>query len=727
MITIPEDIKREGITPEDIEACANFIFQIVRKKAHNRAPDAGNKIIIDAPKDIPRVPAKKSRTKHLTAEVVRKVDASPSIEYQMKTESTESQQLTNAQIHSQILHIVEHVFPGTNGVKFLASILRYAEIKQNTLPGMEDLGKHVAIIQTRTLHTLAKKIGWGYDTTHKYIIVLCALNLLYRRRCAGQSQLIFAFECYKPPTHLEALDALITQSRPKVQQFAKGVKERFQSGNFLVQSEKEELADEPQYITTQQLQQRVLAVLHEEDIDPLRRRRIALRLVSEVFGQLVGPKAASPGMMPKILSPMEKVSSQHEPASFCHEHESTPQQEEKFIPPTKVYLEDTHQTPTEQRQYLTQPGEKNAEDIIKAAAGNKRIPKFALEALKKGLARNAQFRQQQEMVQGNDSTSTQNADLLTNHTSEISDFHESYSSGEYPPRADSFSQIEREADYDDTHYDHEETCEDTYQQASVSGITNGAQISMEENSFPEDETPTPSQRKEHNQKGKQGRAKKKAKSTPSDTENGYCVDQASSKASSPQTQGAEKQSCKQESLPIWSQSTLRLPKKVDFSDCGENLLRNYDTSLYKFIDYLFNNDTSRNNHELEKFLSRVFDKGKTGSETWFDRIINNGSPQAIQTAFLEVALALFAARCEKIKSPGALFTSRCNLYNTCEWHTLEKKLREYVYLADLSYEQLIEYLEARQGIAAKEILANSMSETAMYREDGQKYQTGGPD
>ncbi|GHO86411.1 hypothetical protein [Dictyobacter formicarum] len=197
------------------------------------------------------------------------------------------------QVDPYTLDIIAKLFP-SGGLEFLALILRHATIKQATLPEVGKIGEYVAIISTRTLRTLASTIKWGYDTTHKYVTVFCALNLIRKIKHHKELQIIFPLGKYQPPQNLHAIDSLITKSRPKVQQFTRKVKERFLSLNLL--SSLHPHPNEALALSKcdPKLQQTfidpMLEIIKSEGIDPAKGQHIVFRLVSEVLGKLLFPK-----------------------------------------------------------------------------------------------------------------------------------------------------------------------------------------------------------------------------------------------------------------------------------------------------------------------------------------------------------------------------------------------------------------------------------------------------
>ncbi len=125
------------------------------------------------------------------------------------------------------LHIIEQLFPAHKGLNFLNALLRHAQVKRLALPhlGLSEIGE-VAVIQIHSIRELSKKIGWGYDTTNKYIMLFCQLQLLYKHRQRTHSCLYVPLSRVRLPSP-GVLDQL-QKYRPKVAQFAGRVKRRFQ-------------------------------------------------------------------------------------------------------------------------------------------------------------------------------------------------------------------------------------------------------------------------------------------------------------------------------------------------------------------------------------------------------------------------------------------------------------------------------------------------------------------
>jgi hypothetical protein len=115
---------------------------------------------------------------------------------------------------------------GAKGLQFLATFLRLAEAKQHAFAEMDPAD--CAVITAKTIRELATRIGWGYDTTEKYLVVLCALHFLYKEKSAEGSAYFFPLHRYIPQrATLDALEEVIGHYRPKVQSFARKAKRRF--------------------------------------------------------------------------------------------------------------------------------------------------------------------------------------------------------------------------------------------------------------------------------------------------------------------------------------------------------------------------------------------------------------------------------------------------------------------------------------------------------------------
>ena len=194
------------------------------------------------------------------------------------------------QIDPYTLEIISKILPNS-GIKFLSCILQHATVIQNVLPNLEALGERVAVINTRTIRLLAKAIQWGYDTTHKYVSVFMSLGLLYRYKHKTGNMLVFPLKVFVLPDNLHALDTLITQSRPKVRQFARKVKERlflYKLVHESVQRTESLVGPSEGDISLHHLLLVSMAeIMKAEGVEEKQGTHIALRLMKEVIAKFV--------------------------------------------------------------------------------------------------------------------------------------------------------------------------------------------------------------------------------------------------------------------------------------------------------------------------------------------------------------------------------------------------------------------------------------------------------
>ncbi len=193
------------------------------------------------------------------------------------------------------LQVIDQLFPGHHGVKFLAALLRLATVKQRTLPelGVPETAD-VAVITVQSIRTLARQIGLSYDTAEKYIVVLCYLRLLYKQRHRRQIVLHFPLcRCQLPePDVLDQVQEMRPASqtpryRPKVRSFAHQVKRR-----FVLLRQKGQLATPlsiPMATPTKQLPDRLPQLLMEdirqileEEVDSETGSRLSLKIENAV-------------------------------------------------------------------------------------------------------------------------------------------------------------------------------------------------------------------------------------------------------------------------------------------------------------------------------------------------------------------------------------------------------------------------------------------------------------
>jgi len=125
-----------------------------------------------------------------------------------------------------ILTLIERLF-GQKEFELFARILQHATVKQYGLPSQSPV---IAQITVPSLAAFAQQIGYGKDTLLRHLAVYRALGLLMQRRIDHQTLLSFPLTSYEPhpETTLPALDLLGRTGRPKLQQLARSVKERYQ-------------------------------------------------------------------------------------------------------------------------------------------------------------------------------------------------------------------------------------------------------------------------------------------------------------------------------------------------------------------------------------------------------------------------------------------------------------------------------------------------------------------
>ena len=166
-------------------------------------------------------------------------------------------------VDSQTLRIVEQLFPAQKGIEFLALLLHHALVKQTSLPGM-DRPADCAVVAVQSLRVLSKMIGWSYDTTEKYVVLFCKLQLLSKERHRSQIRLHFPLSPYQLPSP-ETLDNL--DYRPKVLQFARMIRKR-----LVVLRQGKVVRSSPTPVATLttlpgQLCQDIRAIIEQEKVD----------------------------------------------------------------------------------------------------------------------------------------------------------------------------------------------------------------------------------------------------------------------------------------------------------------------------------------------------------------------------------------------------------------------------------------------------------------------------
>ena len=219
------------------------------------------------------------------------------------------------QVNPTIFHIVEKIFARPlKGLEFLGLLLTQAVVKQEALSTTSAQTPTVfAVVSLQNIRELAQRIHWGYDTTHKYVVTLCALNLLIKRRSSNQIELLFPLQHYDPPGSLRELDRLLEKSRPKVQQFARRVRERCLIYDVIAASTNTPTSDSSiaPISPEQELMTQLHSILRTENIDAERRQRLVMRISSEIIGKLLTypstkvssskqGRLAVPGAQPKV-------------------------------------------------------------------------------------------------------------------------------------------------------------------------------------------------------------------------------------------------------------------------------------------------------------------------------------------------------------------------------------------------------------------------------------------
>jgi len=166
------------------------------------------------------------------------------------------------------------------GFDFVQDLLDGAQVIQRQIPGQEILDD-IAVVTVQNVRELAKKIKWGYDTTHRYLLVFCALGLIHKQRHEGKLQILFPLKIYFPsPNVVDTLDKIIETSRPKARQLARQVRERYVLAEYEITAE---VTDDPSLRPPQPLLNQIEDILSIEGIDYERRRRLTLKIAKDVI------------------------------------------------------------------------------------------------------------------------------------------------------------------------------------------------------------------------------------------------------------------------------------------------------------------------------------------------------------------------------------------------------------------------------------------------------------
>jgi hypothetical protein len=121
-------------------------------------------------------------------------------------EPPESEQVSTSMHHTPVLlsvdQVIAHLFPApTVGQLFSTRFREHASRELTILP---DEPADTVAICTKSIATLAKELGIGFDTTQKYVALYKALGLMKKRKVMGKLAFIMGTGIYHPPNVLEA-------------------------------------------------------------------------------------------------------------------------------------------------------------------------------------------------------------------------------------------------------------------------------------------------------------------------------------------------------------------------------------------------------------------------------------------------------------------------------------------------------------------------------------------
>ncbi|GCE23316.1 hypothetical protein [Dictyobacter kobayashii] len=629
------------------------------------------------------------------------------------------------QVDPYTLDIIAKLFP-SGGLEFLALVLRHATIKQEVLPGLGKLGENVAVISTRTLRTLANTIKWGYDTTHKYVVVFCALNLLRKSKHNKELQIIFPLGKYQPPQNLHALDSLIIHSRPKVQQFTRKVKERILQFNLLFApqvdiNEALELSE-----CDPRLQQvffnPMLEIIKSEGIDAEKGQRIVFRMVSEVLSKILFPKlftSPAEASRPRVEIVKSKVDSDYYQITqnirnqISSLPESTNSQTKGRLEPKKVYpegrlfpevekvaekfseksTETEKSTLPEQKVYPAQQMESTLQPLTVDSITellyvyNDLLEDPQVDWEKMGLPKDF-FEELYAQIHAY-YTRLHNRGLLAHTKGHI------WKSVE-------ISIIKKLA----MNYGVDQTNACTYvflctgreYQPPVVQPTKVYPAPMPEtkkklsrDQLPEDWYQPPTDRCDQkvdfeNIEEDSFKKKSSARKTFSDNR----------ETKSPQAQKAEdylseKSTGKVDFSPAQLNSDdakhLRIPTQLDSESYGEDF---YNVIRKRNINILFNkiNNNVTLRSDAAKFLTRLFDNNDNAKvQKQNENLLKKYKPEVITTAFIDTVLSMHEPGNDSLQNPGAYFTSRCKHYqNNAADDETESLVKIY---SSMNYDELV--------------------------------------
>ncbi|GCE14458.1 DUF1720 domain-containing protein [Tengunoibacter tsumagoiensis] len=638
------------------------------------------------------------------------------------------------QIDPLMIQTIEKIFPKAGGLKFLAAVLRHAAIMQNVLPGMTQLGSHVAVINVRTVRDLAAKINWGYDTTHKYEVIFCALNFLHKRRDKKQLQLIFPIEHYVAPESLDELDRLIAHSRPKVQQFAKRVRERLLLTTVLGQPSDKQTYGVIEKQTSDEavLLKKLLAVLQSEGISPIHGQRIALKISSEILSQILSPgQREVPTNKPahQLSSPRQghttwSRNAVNAPTSTIRQIRQ--KQHSQYLQPQVTGYESTQPQVTGYES--TQPQVTGYESTQPQTTGYESTQPQTT-GYESTQPQTTGYESTQPQATGYESTQPQAADYESTY-SPFNENQRTYSLN-YATGCTIGEIYNKTAHRDDS----PETILERAKRNNISALgleilrkslqRNAEYKKREEHCTPRREKSSPHQeqyeilpytqeeqvypkngRVDQNIRRRYSIARQEDFSHPTFEPNidqmpeslpyqpqqedfltaqPVCVDSVDFSVQKVSPIDAVIQEYQDQERKKY---TSRVPKTVDsFSEYPE--LRNvtYNNTIKNIIYTLHQNVTLRK-ETLGTFFSIIFDHEFTQTK-WYDDCITQSTAEVLTQVFLEILISLHEKSARTIRKPGGMFIKRCKEYSKCP-PVKHPKLDQY---AEMTYNDLISLLE----------------------------------
>jgi hypothetical protein len=560
------------------------------------------------------------------------------------------------QVDLSTLQIIHKLFTGPgNGPAFLAQILRFAEVKQMAFPGIEGAAD-VAVITLQTIRELAKKIHWGYDTTHKYVVVFCALNLLVKSRSEGRIQLLFSLKQYTPPPTSKALDDLISKSRPKVRQFATRIKHRCILYDII---QREETKGEGYSTLEQQLLQQLQSILQAEHIDQARRQRLTMRISSEIFSKLIVPSS----IVENLLPPNELSSEQGKTSDNVSSHVV-----DSLVPdPISKQKTLTHKSTPTQADMVTSGG------LLKSGEETRVL----LTPLPRGDSSNSKrFESPERETHGYESSSAQ-------AQGKPSEQEHARERGADEPEKNAPPEVAAHLAYLGKLFDRRRS---SSSQSKSQSRREQEVPSLSANEHPDD----------------------------SDSRDSGGDSQVSKLLLAPTEPLAIKSPAEEKSSEQAEQTGDSTQKEVDFSaisqinivNYSESFLRAYVTlNVIDFINKTYNKDvnvTSRT--ELAKFLAEIMDND-CGKWKIHMKLLNSCHPDAVAGALIYVFSRIYDRGGDSIRNKAGLFTRHCKDFQEDAVPPnvvlLAKSLK------DRTFEQMIAFFKDRQRKVEPERFAQS--------------------